>query len=47
MRDDLPADLAYPRSDRASLIANIVVGGVLLLLTLGMIAYVAVEGGLS
>lgn len=27
---DLPADLAHPRRDRASLIANLITGGVLL-----------------
>ena len=41
--NDLPADLGHPRDpERASLIANLVVGGILIALTCGLIAYAIV-----
>lgn len=42
--DELPEDLARPASDpisTASYVANVIVGGALLLLCLGLLAYVA------
>lgn len=42
MSDDLPADLAHPRNDHASLYANLAVGCVLLTLTFGLLVYVGI-----
>lgn len=43
--NDLPEDLAHPRGERASFIANLVVGGVLITLTASVIAFYFLTGG--
>jgi hypothetical protein len=43
--NDLPDDLAHPRGERASFIANLVVGGILIALTAGVIAFYFLAGG--
>lgn len=42
--DELPEDLGHPASDpisTASFVANVIVGGVLIVVCLGMLAYAA------
>lgn len=47
MSDDLPGDLARPREEmreRASFLANLIVGGALIALCAGMLLYVGFVG---
>lgn len=45
--NDLPPDLAHPRGERASFIANIVVGAILIALLVGLVVfYFATSGAL-
>jgi len=43
--NDLPEDLAHPRGERASFIANMVTGGILIALMIGLAVFYAVTTG--